>query len=311
MSESPQDQAQEAARPEGPGRRLRDRREALGLSVDDVAHDLRLHPKLVRALEENDAEQLPPPAFVLGYLRNYARLVELPEQEIVEAYERAGANEPELVSYGRDTQVRSSDLPVRLVTYILVIGLVGLLVMWWLSEGQQTDSPVEQPPEAQLVPGEEEPLGDAGLETPVEPATPGTEPAQTAESGAQTETETATDAQTQAPAEEEPAAGAQAQSPEEPVAPSVETPGVELRMIFTADSWVNISDASGRELAQGLIKQGRELTLDGRPPYRVFLGYAPGVTIYYRGEQFDHAAFVRGNETARFRVGSADDIEAR
>jgi cytoskeleton protein RodZ len=188
---------------------------------------------------------------------------------------------------------------------VLVIGLVGLLVIWWLSEGQQSDTPVEEAPEAELLPGDEQSLGETGLETPVEPATPATEPG-AAETQAQPEADSASEA-----ADEEPVPATEAQPAEEPAPAAAEPVGLQLRMVFTADSWVSISDATGRELAQGLIKQGRELTLDGRPPYRVFLGYAPGVTIYYRGEQFDHSAFVRGNETARFRVGSADDSEAR
>ena len=96
---------------------------------------------------------------------------------------------------------------------------------------------------------------------------------------------------------------------EPPGAEAVEQPSPEagerqLRAVFTADSWVDITDAEGNKLAYGLINEGRELNLEGEPPFRVFLGYAPGVTLYYRGEQFDTSAFIRRNETARFRVGS-------
>lgn len=301
MSESRQEQVQEEAMsPAGPGRRLRERREALGLSLDDVSHELRLNPKLVRALEEDDYEHLPPAAFVAGYLRNYARLVELPEQQIVDSYEQAGAKQPELVPYGKDTQVRASDLPVRLVTWALVIGLAVLLGLWWFSEGQPPETPVEETAETEVLPGTEEPVGEGGLETPVEPAIPDTGAEDSQEQPVETET---VEEPAEAPAVEEPPAQETA-----PVAEAqAETTGLQLRLVFTADSWVNISDANGRQLAQGLINEGRELTLDGQPPYRVFLGYAPGVTVYYRGEQFDHSGFLRRNETARFRVGSAGD----
>lgn len=298
MSESRQEQAQEEARsPEGPGRRLRERREALGLSVDDVSHELRLNPKLVQGLEEDDYEHLPPAAFVVGYLRNYARLLELPEQEIVDSYEQAGTKQPELVPYGRDTQVRASDLPVRLVTWALVIGLAVLLGLWWFSEGQRSETPVEEPAGTEAVPGAEEPAGEAGLETPVEPATPGAGPTGLPEQPAPADEPAEEPIEELAPVEEQ-----------APAAAVSDTEGLQLRLVFSADSWVDISDANGRQLAQGLITDGRELTLDGQPPYRVFLGYAPGVTIYYRDEQFDHSAFLRRNETARFRVGSAGDM---
>jgi len=295
MSEPEQQETHEQREPpaEGPGSRLREAREARGLSREDVAHELRLHVDLVRALEEDDSEHLPPAAFVTGYLRNYARLLELPEQEIVERHERKGA-EPELVSYGQDTQVRASDLPVRLVTYVVIIALAVLGIVWWFSKGPEEGAPVAPSPEAEQAPGQEPSLGDEGLESPLEPQAPVAVPD---ESGA---------AEQEAPAEPAPPGTGVAEPPgAEAVEPPLPEAGErQLRAVFTADSWVDITDADGNKLAYGLINEGRELSLEGEPPFRVFLGYAPGVTLYYRGEQFDTSAFVRRNETARFRVGS-------
>lgn len=301
MSESRQEEVQEESRtPAGPGPRLRETREARGLSLEDVAHELRLNPQLIQALEEDDYEHLPPVAFVTGYLRSYARLLELPEQEIIQRFEQAGKEPPKLVPHGRDTQVRSSDLPVRLVTYVLVIGLAVLLGLWWFSERQPLEFPAPEGAETEVLPGEEQPLGDSRLEAPVEPAAPGTEP----EEAAVPEPQAAPESSAEAPAADETVEPAPVEEP----APAVsDTQGLQLKLVFSANSWVDISDATGRQLAGGLIKKGQELTLNGKPPYRVFLGYAPGVNIYYRGEEFDQSAFVRGNETARFRVGSASD----
>lgn len=307
MSEGRQEEVQEERQPpEGPGRRLRETREARGLSREDAAYELRLNERLVQRLEEDDYDNLPPAAFVTGYLRNYARLLELPEREIIERFEKAGAEPPELVPHGRDTQARSSDLSVRLVTWVVVIGLLVLVAAWWFSEGQPEEEAVPGTPEEELMPeGEPEPpAGDAGLETPVEPP-PVDEQAEPPLPGEEPAGEAPAPPAIEEPTVEEPAVEAPAPEPTPPAAADMQ--GLQLRLVFSADSWVEIADANGRQLAHGLINQGRELTLEGEPPYHVFLGYAPGVTLYYRGEPFDHSGFVRRNETARFQVGSAGE----
>ena len=51
----------------GPGARLKAAREDAGLSVDQVAQQLKLAPRQVRALEEEDFAQLPGRTFARGF----------------------------------------------------------------------------------------------------------------------------------------------------------------------------------------------------------------------------------------------------
>jgi cytoskeleton protein RodZ len=64
---------------------LRGAREAAGLSEDAVAQQLKLHPRQVRAIEEDDYARLPGRTFVRGFVRNYARLVNLDPDAVVAA----------------------------------------------------------------------------------------------------------------------------------------------------------------------------------------------------------------------------------
>lgn len=59
------------------GKTLREAREQLGLSVNDVANRIKFAPRQVEALEADDYVQLPEAAFVRGFVRSYARLLEL------------------------------------------------------------------------------------------------------------------------------------------------------------------------------------------------------------------------------------------
>ncbi len=65
------------ARDDSAGTRLRNARNAAGLSIDAVAQQLKLAPRQVRALEEDDFPQLPGRTFIRGFVRNYARLLRL------------------------------------------------------------------------------------------------------------------------------------------------------------------------------------------------------------------------------------------
>ena len=124
----------------GPGQRLREAREAADLSQAEVATRLHLDRKTVAHLERDEYDRLPAPTFVRGYLAGYARLLDLPKGPIIEAYERHGHAPPSLVPDIASTpQVRISDLPMRMVTYLIAGLLVVLVVLWW--QNRQPISP--------------------------------------------------------------------------------------------------------------------------------------------------------------------------
>jgi len=79
--------------------------------------------------------------------------------------------------------------------------------------------------------------------------------------------------------------------------------GREIKLEFSASSWVDLRDADGKRLLYENINQGRQVTVDGKPPFSVFLGNAGGVQIEYEGKPFDFSAFHNG-VYARFELGT-------
>ena len=57
-----------------------------------------------------------------------------------------------------------------------------------------------------------------------------------------------------------------------------------LEMAFITDSWVEVVDARDHILAVSLQRSGSELELEGLPPFRIKLGYGPGVNVTYLNE---------------------------
>ncbi len=117
-----------------PGERLREAREALQMSREEAARHLHQDVAIIVALEEDDHEQLPGQTYVLGYLRSYARLLKLPQDEIVEAVqiEQTETAElfPENVDLGKPVML--DEARSRALLYILLIILAIAAISWLL-----------------------------------------------------------------------------------------------------------------------------------------------------------------------------------
>lgn len=73
---------------QGPGERLRKRRESLGFTHADVAGHLNLRISVIEGLETNNYKHIPKLVFARGYLRSYAKILNLPGNEIIEAFDK-------------------------------------------------------------------------------------------------------------------------------------------------------------------------------------------------------------------------------
>ncbi|HZX26837.1 MAG TPA: helix-turn-helix domain-containing protein [Telluria sp.] len=66
-----------------PGSELKAKREALGLSVEQVADQLKMTPRQVAAIEAGDYASLPPSAVVRGFVRAYAKVLKMDADPLV------------------------------------------------------------------------------------------------------------------------------------------------------------------------------------------------------------------------------------
>lgn len=127
------------------GQRLRKAREALGYSVDEVAIELHLARDVIIHIEQEAEGSLPNPIFVRGYLRAYAKLVNVDAEQVIAAFNKVCApEEHKKLTPSRQIVIRpmkaGGEKPVRWVTYIIFIGLIALVLMWWHSHNSDTSS---------------------------------------------------------------------------------------------------------------------------------------------------------------------------
>ncbi len=120
----------------GPGERLRAARLSMGFDLAKIAGELHLTQAVVGLLEADDYSDIGARVFVRGYLRNYARIVEMPVESILRQFDEKWPDDTARQSMVRESPRLPADGgPSRglagAMTWFMVIGLFVLFLMWW------------------------------------------------------------------------------------------------------------------------------------------------------------------------------------
>jgi len=120
----------------GPGERLRAARLSMGYDLARIASELHLTKAVVEALEVDNYSGIEARVFVRGYLRNYARIVGMPVDSILRQFDEKWPDESSHQSMVKPSPRLPADGgPGRglatIVTWILVVGLLLLFLVWW------------------------------------------------------------------------------------------------------------------------------------------------------------------------------------
>jgi cytoskeleton protein RodZ len=309
--------------PQALGQRLKAERERRGMSTQKIANGMHLDEWVIDALEAGDYQRIGPSVYVKGHLKKYASLLgvssEAPASDArLSAAPAPGAYPPPIIRLDAPNEGHAA-WP-RIGTVAAAAILAGGL-FWWREAHHGTSAPVlPAPPPTQA---------DVSSGTAAEDAAaPAGESADSADdSAAPAMTAGAAASPRMAPAAAVPAALTKAVSAPAataapaaaaaagPIAPSAAelTPGVgkaRMRLSFSADSWVDIRDYSGKRVFEGNGRANSVKTVTGMAPFRVYLRSASGVQLQLNeravaiGRQF-----ISGDE-ARFEAG-ADGVLRR
>lgn len=235
-----------------PGQRLRSEREARGMTGEDVARQLNLTVSYLNALEADDYERLPEATFIRGYIRNYARLLGLPSDDLVhtfdevmeeEAGETAGGSAQDVA---RPQRRRSGFLGLMALAVLVLAGVVYLLLDESGNPAPATGSETVVPRSSPEVVAEPEPLAEEGAE--LEPG--GLVDGQTGQQ------------QAGGPADMAEAA-----------------PADRLIVSFNEGCWVEVSNEAGETLFAGQKQADERLSLEAAGPFRIKFGNAAAVSL--------------------------------
>lgn len=298
-----------------PGALLKERREQLGLTQEQIAHRLRLRVTIIKNIEADNFDFDHVNTFTRGYLRSYAKAVGLSEGVVLKALEDCSLIKPEeqiMQSFSKKTNREKHDSRIMIITWAILAIIVGISVLWWWQNQQQDTLMPNMSGEAQQVsaqaafqPDENNVAGaDDGFTTISELSADENNAAQSGETTAESTTTEVEQAITPAgqTTADEPAADAPASAI--PQADSnVTQPAAAnlLTMTFSGDCWIQVKDSTGKILVTGVKKTGESVNVTGQRPLKVILGAPEAVSMTFASEPVDLSGYNSG-KVARFTL---------
>ncbi len=234
--------------PSGIGERLRNAREARGLTLGAVEGLTRIRAVYLQALEDEQFDRLPGPAYTRGYLRTYALALGLPASELVEMYPAAFGASPRPVFTTTPAQIpiRPTTPPSRIRRLVMYVGGTAVTVVLVLGFiGYQQLRQFAQP-------------------VPPLPSTPSVDSAQP-------------------PASPKPSAPPQAKPSVISVPQTASNVGLELAVVATGTSWFNVV-ADGTEVFQGFVQAGDAPVWRAQQRLSIRVGNMDAVTLRVNGQ---------------------------
>lgn len=260
-----------AAMSDRAGALLQRAREARGLSVEDVAQAIKLQPRQVRAIEADDFDSLGGATFVRGFVRNYARYLQLDIPSVLAVLEEQTALPEaelhEMANVGTSMPVEGARRPIMWVGALLPLLLVaaGAAVYYLGLVDLDRLRPGAKPTAAQKSTADK--VAQSAAEQPVA-------------AGTQGEAASAAGA---------PAAPTASPAPAPVVNSALGPTGGAHKLIFKfeRDSWVEVKDAGGRTILSQINPAGSTQTVEGKPPFAVVIGSASSVQLRYDNRDID------------------------
>ena len=239
----------------GCGRRLREAREAAGLSVAEVAARLKMKVRIVEALEAEDWARIGAPVFIRGQLRSYSRLLGLPVEPVQMASGVAPIEPTRLVPRTHTPRMqRIADQVGGRLVYIVITALI-ILPVWVATQSHM-----------------------GGIEEAAAPLDLSAD-------------KVAVEQRPQAPVAREPSTVVASMAS----LPQRHEAAPQLALRFDSDSWVQVVAPDGRNIEEALLKAGATRSYSAGEVGRMVIGNASSVEVRKGGQAVDLQPFMRAN----------------
>lgn len=291
---------------------------AKNMTQQDVSNALRFSVKQIDALENNAFGLLPDAMITRGFIRNYARLLEIDAEPLLASYRASVSTETDKV-----IAVKSSMRPVQLtkdsqpwLKYILASILVLFFLLAWLfyvdympkQTAVAPEKTIELTPEA--APALTQPLPEIALPAAQREADAELAAANVVEGATAVTVIQSTEAKspdgTAAHVDSKSALqSVQQSSSSQQLAVHQTTTALQpshapvaaksLNLVFTAQTWVSVMDKSGKVVYEKMSNNGDKETVNGTPPFNLVIGNASATKLNFSGKDIDLTAYTKNN----------------
>lgn len=240
-----------------PGKLLRDARERLGLTQEQVAKDLFMTLTKVKSIEADQYTRLHSDTFIRGYLRAYAQLVKVDIASLMLIYD----GQAKILGLKENFVPAKQDASNKKIWQFAAL-VVGILLLMWLVSVWFLDN------------RKKEDYSNINV------AVPERLMSVVSASSSSASEQMASNASVAASS----LASNQVKEVERGRNPSVSQGSDKLDFYFRDECWVEVSDANGDVLVTELQMKDSQLTLKGQSPFEIKLGNAPAVSLKINDE---------------------------
>ncbi|MGA9575339.1 MAG: RodZ domain-containing protein [Lysobacterales bacterium] len=261
--------------PMATGEYLKTLRRERKLSLAEVAKAVILDEKVLDAIEQDKANHIAP-LYRNGYIQTYARFLQVAEDEIPALLVTVENRESDLHTiFAEPPKRNSSEKWLRASSYVLASLLIGTLAWQFTHEAvrlSQNGSRLQNGVESETTVS---PAQQKQFSGPVNASIAPLGALHSKRTGGMDTAEQAWAALSK------------------PALPDLPDGESRLQVFVSADSWVEITDATGKQLEMDLLRGGSDSSYHGQPPFRILFGRASAVRMSVDGEAVDLTAFTR------------------
>ncbi|GAA0611988.1 helix-turn-helix domain-containing protein [Virgibacillus siamensis] len=292
------------------GERLKEAREAKGLSLESIQETTKIQKRYLEAIEQGNFHILPGKFYARAFIKEYANAVGLDAKELLEEYKEE-IPKTEDDSTAQYTQIKSSrkdNSPTKgtpaifsmLPTIIVVLLIVGILFTAWYffakdSSGDKAEPPEQQQDSNQIVRDDEDEQDSVQLDDEKNNNNDSKADSKSDSDDKQSSSDKKDEEKQNNQAENKPefkvvekGTGA---SPESTLSMKNAGDKVKLTLKPSGDSWVELENGDGKSLYSGLLTAGdgaKEFNITNAEKVHLNIGSAPSLTVKVNGVKVEY-----------------------
>jgi len=270
-----------------PGDILRFERKQQGLTIEQASRQSRIRPSVLTAIEAGETEKIPS-VYLRGYVRNYTRFLGADLAEIEAQMEHVVGAEPEVRTvFTVNSKRGNSEKWLKASSYLAASALIATLAWQFTHEAVRFSQGDSQLTSATVVSGQ-------GQESASQETRPDARPSNTHLNASIASVEfLGKSSELDGDSAAEQAWAAISGTPDAEIAGALLPHS--LSITTSADTWVEISDASGDQLELDLVRAGSSREYRGQAPFEVMIGRASAVVLNLDGNTVELGPYTHGN----------------
>ena len=290
------------------GKELAAARKAKNYTVEEISEQIKIPVHMINIIEASDLGKLPAPTFAKGYIRAYAKFLEISEDSVVEKYTLAVPREEEVALRPRSNlpgEASSQSPLVKSITMLLLLAGISAVIFggfkYYQEKAGVMEGELETRAESYTGSSLDSPTSNrldikqnAGLSDDSELLVEQSDPYEDI-SAAGVGQEITVD-------EGDPGSEIDAVTEEVVIEQPRENDVIEI--FAEKGSWMEVRDANKSRLFYNMVPVGGTKVIVGKAPFSVTIGNAKTTRVVINDLEVDMTDHIRPNNTAVFSVST-------